>query len=227
MSVITAQDEVLGVRPYDRDDDLITLSADDGAPRLRVYAAEGTEVVLGRGSRPELELELEACRGDSVPLTRRRGGGCAVVLDPGNVIVSLVLPAKGLGDNPAHFRRVSDWLIAGLGAVGLPGIEQDGISDLTLGDKKIAGACIYRAPGVLFYSATLLVRPEVALMGRYLRHPPREPDYRAGRAHEQFVGGLAEVAEVADLEAVAVAQTLSRQLTNGLDELARATMARA
>ena len=70
MSVITAQDEALGVIPYDRDDDLITLSADDAAPRLRVYAPARTEVVLGRGSRPDLELELEACRGDGVPLLR-------------------------------------------------------------------------------------------------------------------------------------------------------------
>jgi lipoate-protein ligase A len=28
-------------------------------------------------------------------------------------------------------------------------------------------------------------------IGRYLKHPSREPDYRAGRKHEEFVTSLA------------------------------------
>ena len=32
--------------------------------------------------------------------------------------------------------------------------------------------------------------PDVTLMERYLRHPPREPDYRRRRSHTAFVEAL-------------------------------------
>jgi lipoate-protein ligase A len=224
VSTITARDEALGIGSYDRDDDLIAPGAAAGEPRLRVYRPARPEVVLGRGSRPDLELRLEACRADGVPLLRRRGGGCAVVLDPGNVVVALALPARGLGDNPGHFRRVSDWLIAALEDLGAAGVAQDGISDLTQGEHKVAGACIYRARDLLFYSATLLVDPRVALMERYLRHPPREPAYRRGRSHAQFVARLTDVRGAA-LDVDDVTGTLEARLSAGLDDLARATAA--
>ena len=180
----------LPIGTYDQDEDLITATADDGVPRLRVYPFAGSAVVLGRGSKPDVELETATCVSDGVPILRRRGGGCAVVLDSGNVIVSLVLPVPGIGANRRHFDRISGWLIAGLGQVGLGGLRQDGISDLVRGDRKVGGACIYRRPGLLFYSASLLSDADTRLLGRYLRHPPREPDYRRGRDHAAFVTTL-------------------------------------
>jgi lipoate-protein ligase A len=70
-------------------------------------------------------------------------------------------------------------------------IQQD-TSDLALEDRKIAGACIYRARGLLFYTVSLLVQPQIGLMERYLQHPPREPAYRQGRRHAEFVTSLHE-----------------------------------
>jgi lipoate-protein ligase A len=40
------------------------------------------------------------------------------------------------------------------------------------------------------YSATLLVDPDLDLVERYLAHPPREPEYRRGRPHRDFMGRL-------------------------------------
>lgn len=122
---------------------------------------------------------------------RRHGGGCTVVLDPGNVIVSAVLPVTGFGGNPGHFARLTSWLIGGLERAGVSGVRQRGISDLALGERKVGGACIYRNRDVLFYSVTLLVEPDTGLMERYLAHPPREPEYRRGRSHADFVTLLA------------------------------------
>jgi lipoate-protein ligase A len=56
----------------------------------------------------------------------------------------------------------------------------------------VGGACIHRTRDLLYYSTTLLCAPELALMERYLRHPPREPGYRHGRRHAEFVGSLLE-----------------------------------
>lgn len=175
-------------KDYDFDDDLLEEVAQDGMPRVRVYRPERLQVVLGRGSKPDMELQLDACLEDGVALLKRRGGGCSVVLDEGNVIVSAVLAMKGLG---RHFDRLSGWLIAGLEEAGIEGVRKKGISDLAVKDRKVGGACIYRSKHVLYYSVTLLVRPDMDRVERYLKHPPREPDYRQGRSHRDFMGALA------------------------------------
>jgi len=113
-----------------------------------------------------------------------------VVLDTGNVIVSCVLPLSGLGGTSRAFNTLSTWLIDALKHVGIPNIRQEGISDLALGNRKIGGACIYRTKGLLYYSTTLLFQPDLDLVERYLKYPPREPRYRTGRSHSAFMGSL-------------------------------------
>jgi lipoate-protein ligase A len=156
-------------------------------------------VVLGRGSRPEIEVNAEAIEEDGVPLLKRRGGGCSVVLDTGNVIVSTTLPLSGFGGIPRAFSWISEWVIEALNRAGVKDVRHAGISDLVLGDRKIGGACIYRTRDLLYYSTTLLFDPSLDLIERYLKHPPREPEYRAGRAHRAFLGSLLGRASVPDI----------------------------
>ncbi len=207
------QDE-LSIADFAFDDQMLDETRAHLQPQMQIYRPDHPMVVLGRGSKAEIELNLEACRRDKIPLYRRRGGGCAVVLDPGNVVVSVVLPVPGFGGNQAHFRRLSNWLIAALEQIGFAGIQQHGISDLVLADRKVAGACIYRPPGLLYYSVSLLAAPRIELMERYLRHPPREPSYRRQRPHGQFVGPLIEDGDAVSAEEMAKAlrQRLDLQL---------------
>ncbi len=178
----------IGAYPFD--DALLEAVGIDRARHIHVYVPGEVHVVLGRGSKAEAELNLTACHEDGVPVLRRRGGGCAVVLDPGNVIVSVAEHAPGFGQNRAHFRRLSAWLIQGLERLGVAGLEQRGISDLALGDRKIGGASLHRSRERLLYSVSLLIAPDISLIERYLKHPPREPDYRAGRPHREFLGTI-------------------------------------
>jgi len=157
---------------------------------MRVYRLTSSAVVLGSGSRPEVEVNLDACADDGVPILRRRGGGCAVLVDPGNVIVSVAATGLPFGHYQRHFDTLTDWLIGGLDRIGVPGIEQAGICDYVHGHRKIGGACLHRSRDLLYYSTTLLVDPDRAGVMRYLRHPPREPDYRRGRSHATFMGSL-------------------------------------
>lgn len=182
----------MDIPPYALEDDLLDGLDADGEPHTRVYTLPQPVVVLGRGSKPAVELHLDACLADGVPLLRRRGGGCAVVLDPGNVIVATARPAAGIGGNQAHFDRLTDWLVEALAALGHPGVRKRGISDLALGDRKVGGSCIYRRKGALLFSASLLVHPDLDAVERYLAHPPREPDYRRGRGHREFIGRLVD-----------------------------------
>lgn len=182
--------------PYDLDEGLIQAARDQGRAQLSVRAVPDVVVVLGRASKLELELHLDRCRADGVPVLRRRGGGCAVVLDPGNLVVSLALPVPGFGHVDRLWRGLTGWMLTGLETAGIEGVYQDGISDLVLADRKVGGAAMYRARDLVYYSTTLLLEPRVDLMERYLPHPPREPDYRRGRTHREFVGGLGPVPQV-------------------------------
>ena len=175
---------------YAYDDDLITATRRDDRTRVRVYRLTSSVVVLGSGSQPEVEVNLDACADDGVPILRRCGGGCAVVVDPGNIVVSVVAAGLPFGHHQRHFDRLTAWLIEGLDRIGVHGVKQAGTCDYVLADRKVGGACLHRSRDLLYYSTTLLVDPDRAGVMRYLRHPPREPDYRAGRSHAAFMGSL-------------------------------------
>ncbi|UCF66573.1 MAG: hypothetical protein JSV80_12370 [Acidobacteriota bacterium] len=185
--------ELPAIGSYDADDDLLEAVSRSGEARVRLARPERAMVVLGRGSEPRRELHVEACLDDRVALLRRRGGGCAVVLDPGNLLVTVVLPVEGLGAIQQHFEHLSGWIACSLNTAGVAGVVRRGVSDLAVGERKIGGACIFRRKDLLYYSTTLLIEPRVDLMERYLAHPPREPDYRRNRPHREFVGALVEL----------------------------------
>ncbi|MBN2491983.1 MAG: hypothetical protein JXQ29_14140 [Planctomycetes bacterium] len=187
---MTAREIEIG--DYDLDRELVEAARRERRARVAVYPYPGVAVVLGRGSDPAVELDLAAVRADGVAVLRRPGGGSAVVLDPGNVIVSVALPTVGFRENAACFDALTRWLIEGLCHLGIAGVHGGGISDLVLDDRKVAGSCIHRCPDSLYYSACLLVQPDIEGIARYLRHPPREPDYRRGRSHAEFLGSLGE-----------------------------------
>ena len=177
---------------YDFDDALIAAVQSDRQPRVKVYNPDFTAVVLGRGSRADTEIDLEACLIDEIPVYQRSGGGCSVVVDPGNVIVSIVLPTEGIADNRKYFDKISQMLIVKLEEIGITGVYQDGISDLVVDSLKVGGSCIKRSKDYLYYTTTILVDPEMALIDQYLSHPPREPGYRNGRSHDNFMGMLSK-----------------------------------
>jgi len=200
--------------PYDYDGDLIAAARADGRTRVRVYRLFDTVVILGSGSRPGLEVDLDACREDGVPVLKRLGGGCAVVIDPGGVIVSVAAAGLPFGGQKRFFDKLSSWLIDGLERIGFHGIEKAGICDLAKDGRKVAGACLYRSRDLLYYSASLLVNPDVGRVSRYLKHPPREPSYRAGKTHEEFMGSLSGVTDEYKMTigAAEVAERLRRTL---------------
>jgi lipoate-protein ligase A len=185
---------------YNFDDELIRQTIADCLPRVTVYRIEETAIVLGRSSKEEDELNVEAVLEDGVPVLRRRGGGCAVVLDPGNVIVSVVLPAMGSGKIREYFSLISDWIIWGLGEAGFPGVEQRGISDLALEERKIAGASMEQKKNYVYYTTSVLYDPDIGLMEKYLKHPPREPEYRKHRTHAEFAASLKDQTGERDIE---------------------------
>jgi lipoate---protein ligase len=175
------------VSDYAFDRDLLAKVQETGQPGVAVYPFVFPAVVAGRGSDLEREIRMPVCRDDQIPVFRRKGGGCAVFLDPGTLIVSIALPAQGFAGIQRLFNLCNNRVIQGCASMGLTGICQDGVSDLVLENRKVGGTSFYRAKGLAYYTASLLVSTNLDAMDRYLFHPPREPDYRRHRVHKEFV----------------------------------------
>jgi lipoate-protein ligase A len=162
---------------------------DPGPWTVAVYQADTTMVVLGRAT-PRQEVRSDLCEAQGVPVLRRAGGGGAVVLSPGTVIIS----AAGVSGIPLHPREhmllVNGRIIEALTALGVPGLRIQGISDITLHNSKVLGSSLYRRKDIVLYQGSLLVNPDLELIDRYLEHPGKEPVYRQGRPHRSFVTSL-------------------------------------
>ena len=134
----------------------------------------------------------DRARRDGIPLLRRRGGGGTVLLAPGQLVLALVAVVDSPYRNREHLCGINAWVTEALTALGVSGVRPRGICDLAIDGRKVLGASLFRRRTVLFYQSSLLVCCDLTLFGRYLRHPAREPDYRAQRAHAAFCTTLAE-----------------------------------
>jgi lipoate-protein ligase A len=72
----------------------------------------------------------------------------------------------------------------------VPGLTRAGTSDLVLGNCKVSGNSLRCQRTHLLYHGTLIYDMRLELVERYLNRPPREPDYRGGRGHRDFLTRL-------------------------------------
>ncbi len=166
------------------------------APVVRTWMATEPTVVVGSSSRIDEEVDREACRRAGARIVRRPSGGLTVVLGPGCVMWSVVAPLPA--ETPPPIARLHaamlDPLAEALVAAGRAVVRR-GSSDLAVrdadGERKVSGNALRVRRGAVLYHGTLLDDFDLELISRLLRHPPREPDYRAGRAHAAFVANLA------------------------------------
>ena len=167
-------------------------------------------IILGRTCEAQKNLKNEYLQDTLVShqkkiwshrplLCRRASGGGTVVHGPGNLNYSIFLP---LDRHPHMFgvkesyRVLLSMVEKSLLAQGIP-CELLGESDLVLNEsgvlKKISGNSQFRKHGILMHHGTLVIRKDlIEVVTHYLKHPPREPSYREGRGHAEFMGALPE-----------------------------------
>ncbi|MCO6043983.1 lipoate--protein ligase family protein [Aeoliella sp. ICT_H6.2] len=163
---------------------------------LRLWESPSPMVVVGRGSHLELEVNQDACGAAGVPVLRRASGGLSIVAGPGCLMYAVVDPGHLAGKvniDVVH-QHVLDTLVAGLQGAGLA-VVRAGTSDLVIESpegllRKVSGNSLRVTRGGFLYHGTLLYDFELPLITRYLRQPPRSPDYRAGRSHGEFVANM-------------------------------------
>ena len=180
------------------------------APCVRTWMATEPAVVLGSSSRVDEEVDLEACSAAGVRVVRRPSGGATVVVGPGCLMWSVITPhPAGVPSIEAVHAAILEPLASALNETLSPGVAlspiamhagwrvaRRGTSDLAVSvehdavERKVSGNALrVRRHGVL-YHGTLLDRFDLGLVGKVLRHPPREPDYRSQRSHGDFLANL-------------------------------------
>jgi lipoate-protein ligase A len=171
-------------------DEALLLQAEEGGGEcLRLWHWPSVAVVLGAGCRLAEDVNEAVCQTDGVPIQRRSSGGGAVLLGPGCQLFSLVLcydrhPA--LGDIHHSYRYILGKIAEALATLA-PGIEPAGISDLAIAGRKFSGNSQQRKRRHLLHHGTLLFDFDVSRIGRYLKEPQRQPEYRQQRSHGEFV----------------------------------------
>ncbi len=165
--------------------DSVLLDSEDS--RLMIWQPEYPVIVAGQSNNPEKYVLMEKALLDGVSVIKRPSGGETVVLTPRMLVISLVLKSIKLPGSRDFFIKINNMLISVLKESGLSGVCYRGISDLAVDDKKIMGSSIYRKRGMLFYHAVLNYGESPEYIASYLKHPVREPDYRKGRSHSEFV----------------------------------------
>lgn len=131
-------------------------------------------------------------------ICRRMSGGGTVVHGPGNINFSFFFPQEkhpGLYAVKESYRVILGMVQRALEAQGYT-CKHDGHSDLVLqspdgGGVKISGNAQFRKYGVIVHHGTLITHSSlIDLISNQLSHPPKEPGYRNGRDHKNFLGAL-------------------------------------
>lgn len=175
-------------------DEAMLIEADEGRgpPLVRFWEPADYAVVLGASRRRCAEIHLDACRADGVPIFRRSSGGGTVLIGPGTLNVTVILPetaGPGLSAVDAAQRHVLDRVADMIRSLGPP-VDVFAHGDLVLGGRKCAGSAQRRLRGWFLVHFSILYGFAIDRIDRYLTIPLRQPAYRRDRPHMEFLCNL-------------------------------------
>ncbi|MDP4239441.1 MAG: hypothetical protein Q8904_08235 [Bacteroidota bacterium] len=157
-----------------------------------IWIPDKVYIVLGASNNPNDSLILENVIQDNVTVLKRPSGGQTVVLTPDNIMISAVFVDRNKIHPHEVFQHINKLIISAIENMGIHNLSLMGISDIAILGRKILGSAIYRNKNTLLYHAVLNIGEPAATFERYLKHPVREPEYRHGRSHSDFVTSLKE-----------------------------------
>jgi lipoate-protein ligase A len=168
------------------------VEAEGLGPVLRVWEFPETAVVLGASGRIGEDVNVAACRRDGVALGRRSSGGGTVVIGPGAINLAVVLPidfAPELHGVESAQTYVLERLGGAFRRLG-PAVELLGSGDLTIARRKFCGSAQRRLRKSVLIHTTVCDRLRLDAISLYTYPPRRQPAYREGRSHRDFVANL-------------------------------------
>ncbi|HTO93968.1 MAG TPA: lipoate--protein ligase family protein [Bacteroidota bacterium] len=173
------------------DEALLDLREEEpGEGFLRFWEPRKPCVILGRTNDAAREVRLDRCRSLGIPVLRRASGGGTVVQGPGCLNFALVLNMDAnpelrspAGTTAFILGRHAPLLSALAGST----VSVKGSSDLAVGERKFSGNSQRRRLRSLLFHGSFLLDFDFALVEELLPMPSREPDYRKGRSHTDFL----------------------------------------
>ena len=175
-------------------DEALVVAADEGSlgPTLRVWEVNHHAVVLGASGKRLEDVRIKECEEAQIPVARRSSGGGTVLLGPGVLNFTVVIP---IDMHPAlgAVDTAQVWVLE-LAAEAFrrynPNVKVMGSGDLTIDSRKFCGSAQRRLKRHLLVHACLINRLDIAAITRFLNPPARQPSYRLGRTHENFLTEL-------------------------------------
>ncbi len=164
-----------------------------GQEVLRFWESPDYFVVLGYSNRTQSEISSEECKARKIHVLRRSSGGGTVLQGPGCLNYSLILQIKDSGPSQTLV-KTNRWIMenhreALESELGRP-VQVRGTTDLAVGDLKFSGNAQRRKRLSLLFHGTFLYNFDLPKMREFLKHPPREPDYRNQRTHQDFLTNI-------------------------------------
>ncbi len=146
-------------------------------------------IVMGVSTKPEEVIHLERSHADNIPLIQRFSGGGTVIVDENTLFVTFIFQ-KEIHNFELYPTNILNWAGKLLkNSLNLPDfLVQE--SDFALHDKKIGGNAQYIKKDRFLHHTSFLWDFHHENM-TYLLHPPKEPAYRKGRSHSEFLTKLA------------------------------------
>ena len=171
-------------------DEALLLEANEGniGEVLRFWEWPSFAVVLVSGGKVADDVHLPNCEVDGVTIHRRSSGGGTVLLGRGCLLYTLILSYdrdERLEQIHSSYQFILGKLIQSLKSFHI--VEQVGISDLAIDGRKFSGNAQQRKRNYLLHHGTILIHMDLSVISRYLLEPPRQPDYREQRPHDEFV----------------------------------------
>ncbi len=158
---------------------------------LRFWEPSQYFVVVGYANKISHEVHRSFCDFSGIPILRRCTGGGTVLQGPGVLNYSLVLRAQ----EPLHsIPAANDFILkrhqTALAAILKAPVEMQGHTDLAIGGLKFCGNAQRRKKHFLLFHGSFLLHLDVDLVEKSLLFPSKEPDYRLGRSHSDFLLNL-------------------------------------
>jgi lipoate-protein ligase A len=160
---------------------------------LRFWESPESFVVVGYANKIQAEVNVANCEAKKVPIFRRCSGGGTVLQGRGCLNYALILRmeenprlASISGANKYIMERNREAIRFATGHA--PSIR--GHTDLAFGHRKFSGNSQRRHKSFLLFHGTFLLNFDLSLVGEFLTFPSRQPDYRDGRSHNDFLMNL-------------------------------------
>lgn len=185
---------------------------------FKVWIPEENGIVLGNSQKPEVELNLHHVHQTQIPIYKRKGGGGSVLLSPQGLCYGIRFKKNSKTSIHDYFEMGTSILQNVLHTKFNLNAEMRGISDLAIDKLKILGCSLYLPKGYALFLASVLVEDESELIEKLLAHPSREPDYRKGRTHSEFITSIWDSLSTWDKDTLKNPRQLQLNLKGWLEE---------